>query len=296
MRCGVDVPRALVLMTAALLPLFVGAPARADSKAECIAANDRANTLRQQAKLRAAKAEYLTCADSKCPKVVRTECLERVGNIDAGIPTVVIAVVDAGGHDVVKGRIILDGEKIADAVDGRAEPVDPGEHRLRFEGEDGQSSELSFVARQGEKNRTIKLTLEAPKPAAEEPVAAPVNAEPVAPKPVEKGSSKTLGWVFGGLGVVALGSFSYFALKGKSQENDLESRCAPRCAQSEADSLHQKYLIADISLGVSLLSLGAATYFFVSSGKSERPPSSAEVQLSAGPTRAGFALGACGRF
>jgi hypothetical protein len=54
--------------------------------------------------------------------------------------------------------------------------------------------------------------------------------------------------------------------------------------------------IADISLGVSLLSLDAATYFFVSGSKSERPPSSAKLGVGMGPTRNGFALGARGSF
>jgi len=289
-------PFGLLLLACSALPLIHAGTARADAKAECIAANDQANTLRQQGKLREAKAKYLVCADSNCPKVVRDECVERVGAMDASIPTVVIAVVDANGNDVTRGKVSIDGEKVSDSVDGRAEPVDPGEHRLLFEGDDGQRAELAFVARQGEKNRTLKITLEAPAEAATAPTSKPPT-KPSIERPAQSAdSSNTLGWVFGGIGVVALGSFSYFALAGKSEENDLESRCAPRCKQSEADSLHQKYLIADISLGVSLLSLGAATYFFLSGGKSERSPEATQLGVSVGPTRDGFALGARGRF
>lgn len=286
----------LLLSTSLAASLLSSATAQADDKAACIAANDSANTLRQAGRLKEAKKQYLACAEAHCPKVVRDECLERVGSVDASIPTIVVAVVDAKGNDVTRGKVLLDGEQVSDVVDGRAEAVDPGEHRLRFEAEDGVGAELSFVARQGEKNRTVKLTLEAPKETSSPPpqssTPAPRAEAPVTARP---SSSSTLGWVLGGVGVAALGSFSYFALTGKSQENDLESRCAPRCKQSEADSLHQKYLFADISLGVALVSLGAATYFFMSGGEPEKPPSAA-WSLGAAPTRDGFALGARGRF
>jgi hypothetical protein len=291
-----DLRRGIVSLLWLAVPTLGAGPARADDKAACIAANDSANTLRQQGKLREAKKQYLSCAEAKCPKVVRDECLDRVSSVEASIPTIVVAVVDAKGIDVTRGKVLLDGEQVSEVVDGRAEAVDPGEHRVRFEAEDGTSAELSFVARQGEKNRTVKLSLEPVKVDAPAATSRPEVAPPPAiPADEHKGSSGTLGWVFGGVGVVALGSFSYFALTGKSEENDLESRCAPRCKQSEADSLHQKYLFADISLGVALLSMGAATYFFLSDTSPEKPPSAA-WSLRAGPTRGGFALGASGRF
>jgi hypothetical protein len=84
--------------------------------------------------------------------------------------------------------------------------------------------------------------------------AAPV---PVAPKP------RTLGWIFGGVGVLALGSFGYFGLSGKSLDNELERECAPRCSSDRVDHVRTQYIVADVSLGVGLVSLALATYFFL---------------------------------
>ncbi|MEZ4221924.1 MAG: hypothetical protein R3B13_13410 [Polyangiaceae bacterium] len=269
--------------------------ALAIGKAECIAANDQGNNLRQGGKLMASKAEYLKCADAACPAAIREECAQRVSAVEASLPTIVVAILDAQGKDVTDATVWVDDAKVADTVDGRAQPVDPGAHRLRIETSDGKSKELAFVARQGEKNRTLAVKLEAE--AGTPPEAAPLTK----PKPAEteadsgQSSAGPLPWVFAGFGVVALGSFTYFALSGKSDQNDLESRCAPNCKQSEADSLNQKYLIADISLGVAVLSLGAATYFFLSSGSTE-PAKGGDIGFGMQPTRGGVALGARGSF
>jgi hypothetical protein len=75
----------------------------------------------------------------------------------------------------------------------------------------------------------------------------------------------TAAWVLGGVGAAALGSFVGFALSGRAKENDMMSSCAPYCSQQDEDTMRRRYLVADISLGVSLVSLGAAAYLVLSS-------------------------------
>jgi hypothetical protein len=48
-----------------------------------------------------------------------------------------------------------------------------------------------------------------------------------------------------------------------SLRSDLEDGCAPNCSESSVDDLRQRALLADISWGVSVVSLAGATAFFL---------------------------------
>jgi hypothetical protein len=67
------------------------------------------------------------------------------------------------------------------------------------------------------------------------------------------------------------------AISGKQKESDLD-RCKPYCSQSQADAMHSRYLIADISLGLSLATGGVASYLFFSSGSSAPPANGASLR------------------
>ena len=84
-------------------------------------------------------------------------------------------------------------------------------------------------------------------------------------------------WVLSGVAVVGLGSFTYFGLSGKHQENDLKSHCAPGCQDSDVDAMYRSYLIADVSLGVSLAAASVAGYLLLSPSKTS--PSMAQPRL-----------------
>jgi hypothetical protein len=91
--------------------------------------------------------------------------------------------------------------------------------------------------------------------------------------------------VLGGVAVVSLGAFGYFALTGRQKQSDLEEQCAPRCATSEYDDMKQKYLFADIALGLAVVSGGLATWLFLDTGKSE---SKVGVRATPGGARAAW--------
>jgi hypothetical protein len=265
------------------------ASAHAGDAASCIAANNLGNDLALEGKLLAARTELAKCAAPSCPKIIADECASLVARVDSNIPTVVVAATDPAGRDVSSIQVYLDG-RLEPTEPGRAIALDPGEHDLRVVALDGRSATAKLVALEGQKNRLVRLDLPAAAPSTE-----PAPEEP-APVPTDHTSSvPTAAWVLGGVGVVALGSFGYFALRGKSRENDLEERCAPNCSDSEADELFRNYLIADISLGVGVAALGAATYLVVTSsgkGKSEAD----RVAIRVAPARGGAALGMRLRF
>jgi hypothetical protein len=98
-------------------------------------------------------------------------------------------------------------------------------------------------------------------------------------------------YVLAGVATVALGAFSYFAITGKRAENRVDV-CAPNCSDSEYESMRNKYLFADIGLGVAVLSSGAAAYLFLADSGPDGPPREAASRVAP----AGWQLSLSGRF
>ena len=59
--------------------------------------------------------------------------------------------------------------------------------------------------------------------------------------------------VAAGIGLVGLGSFTYFGLTGRAEYFDYKNSCGPDCSRSEVAPAHTRLVVADVSLGVSVL-------------------------------------------
>jgi hypothetical protein len=212
-----------------------GAPARAGDKEACITASNRGQDQRAIGKLTEARAEFISCASESCPTVVRTYCAKWLEEVQASIPTIVLAAKNERGRDVVEAEVWTDGVRLARSIDGNAVPIDPGPHRLRFERPGGGAVELDVIVRAGEKNRTVAVVFHPPTERAEPPSRAGV---PVA------------SYILGVIGAVGLGSFAFFGLTGASQLRSLRDGCAPYCAHDDVVDVRTKFLVGDVSLGV----------------------------------------------
>ncbi len=254
--------------------------ARAEAK-ECVLRNNQGADEQAQHHLLAARANYLACAAAEpCPAMVRSECEQALSELKASIPSMIVTVVDSNGHDVGDAELTLDGRAVAH--DGTAIELDPGQHVVVATSQ-GRRAELDVVATERELNRRVELVL--PVPA----VAAPVAAPPPPAPPPER--SHVPSYVLGGVGVLAVGSFAGFAFSGRAGMSKLDE-CKPYCARDEVKAVQTKYLIADVSLGVSLVALGAAAYLRLR----PQPKPSAEAtpiafDVVAGPRMAGVSVG-----
>ncbi|MCL2448559.1 MAG: hypothetical protein FWD17_06410, partial [Polyangiaceae bacterium] len=114
----------------AALALAYSSVARADGSSipakTCIDANAKAQELRHDGKLAAVRAELNRCVDRACPSMVRDDCARRLDELDHAQPTVVFSVKDGDGADMSAVSVTIDGQKVADRLDGSALPVDPG--------------------------------------------------------------------------------------------------------------------------------------------------------------------------
>lgn len=234
-------------------------PAHAGPK-ECIAAADEGQKLRDDGKLTAARDKFIMCAAKACPGPVAKQCSQWLVDAEHDTPTVTFRALDEHGKETLAVRVLIDNVAVAQSIDARALPVDPGEHAVRFELASGQGVEDKILVRPGEKNKMIELSFQ---PKAPPPAAKP--AAPIAPvasgAPVDEGSGfhvPTLGWVGLGIGVAGGVMTALFAISANSAESDLRSKCAPSCDPSEKSSIDTKIVLANVGLGVGVVGLGLA--------------------------------------
>lgn len=236
-------------------------PAHADVNPtqQCIDAHANGQVARGQGDLLQAKQLFLSCAADGCPQMIRDDCAKFGSEVEAALPSVVVVARSSSGQDLPSATVRIDDGGEALPVDGRALSINPGRHVFKVTTPDGSSATVTTVVREAEKYQRIAAQIVV----SAQPGAEGAPARPAAP---ERGVSPLV-YVFGGLGVVAASSFTYFALDGRRKEKELDA-CAPDCNRSDVDAMRRSYLIGDVSLGVAVASLGLGAYFLF------RPPPS----------------------
>jgi hypothetical protein len=129
--------------------------ARAGAKQACSAAYDATQTLRDEGKLIDARKQALACSAPTCSAYVVKDCARWLAEIEASTPTVVFTAEDASGADTVAVRVSVDGRLVCDKLDGKAVPMDPGDHVVRFELSGADPIEQKLLIRQGQKDRSV---------------------------------------------------------------------------------------------------------------------------------------------
>jgi hypothetical protein len=186
--------------------------ARADGKQECAAAYEQTQSLRDTGKLVEARKNALACTIPDCPGFIVKECTQWLTLIDASMPSLVFEVHDPSGAETGAVQVSLDGKPWLEGLDGKAKPIDPGPHVLRFTLAGAEPREESVQIREGEKVRKLTVILQktaaapGPGPVRPAPVVAPPAAPPPSAPPAQQGStgSSVVPWVLGGVGVAGL--------------------------------------------------------------------------------------------
>lgn len=278
-----------VLVAAALTVLGVHRPAIAeDERSACATVAEQAQELRKAHKLRDAQQKFLICAQPNCPGVVRTDCIQWLSDVDKAMPSVVIRASGSSNNELIAVRTWVDGAILSDKLDGLARPVDPGIHNFRFEADGMRPIEQQIVIREGEDRRMLAVQFNSISSAPSDSTFLDSSQSGTArtqPLPV-------LPLVFGGVGLVALGSFAYFGVNGRGEAADLASGCGATktCSDEQIDHVRRKLQLADISLGVSLVSFAIATWMFVSHERA-KAREDATLQISAAPGAGTVKLG-----
>ncbi len=262
-----------------------GEPKQDAERAACADAYRGAQLQMRNGALRRARESLLVCVSDKCPSVLQPDCLRWLTEVEAATPTMAFAAKGIDGKDVTDVRVTMDGQPLREALDGKAVPVDPGTHTLRFEHGGETPIDQQIVVREGEKSRVVTVSWAKVVPASG---AGSDGAPPPAP------TSHTAAWVFGGVGVASLATFGVLGIHGVARRSDLEKECFGRCAQSKIDSVKTEFAIADVALGVGIVSVGIATVLFLTGRPSTEQP--ARASFGVAPQRDGGAASLMGRF
>lgn len=256
---------------------------------KCINAFETAQVERDQGKLLRARELLSACAENPCPTVIQQDCREWLFKLDERIPTVVLRARLPDGTDLADVAVSLDGKPLANKLDGRSIPVDPGVRRLSWSHSDYEPVQTEVIVREGEKNRFVSVVFE------------PGKADPSRPQrpdqtqPDEGGAVPTGAWVVGALGVGALGVSAVLGLSVSNRYNDLEDSCAPYCDQKESDRvrvdrLERDVRIVNVALGVGVVGVAVATVWALSSGPEKPATTDAQAVLDIRPTGRGAAV------
>ncbi len=273
------------------LVLWTVNAAAQDEKHQCISASDQGQQLRDDGKYRLAREAFARCARETCPIPVRQDCVHWLLEVDQSSATIVINAKDNKGNDLADVAVAVDGTSLVTKLDGKPLTVDPGEHTLRFEAPGFAPVDEHVVIHAAEKNRAVnvRLTSVAPTTPRSEPGPGEWQLGPndvgQTPTPTPVRSPPTLGWLFAGVAVAAFASETYFGVAGMNQRNDDLARggCAPHCSAGERSSIQTKFVIADVALGVGVVSSGIAAYFFLRHRPQRQAAVATSVDLSPRP-------------
>ncbi|MGA3123291.1 MAG: hypothetical protein ABSF69_21180 [Polyangiaceae bacterium] len=264
----------------------------ADDTADCIAASEAAQSLRDQRALIEARDKLSMCARDVCPTPIRVDCIQQEVEVDAAMPSLVVRAKDAHGDDATEVKAFCDGTVFATQLDGKSRAVDPGTHTLRFEAAGLPPVERRIVVGEGEKNRLVIVEM------------APALLPPGSPLTRDAASSRGLlvpGLVAGAIGLVATVPMSLLWLSGTRDVHDMRTSCAPAaggagCPADRVDSARTKLILGDVFMGVAAAGIGTGAVLVLLRSPSATKEGATALKLEAWPTLGGCSVGAEGRF
>ena len=284
----------LVLAGCCTLALELGATSAHADTAECNAAYVETQQLQRSGQLRSARVAALSCAQDTCSVTVRRDCGAWLEDIIEATPSIVIEARDDAGNELATVRAFVDDELLAEHLDGQALPIDPGAHELRFEhGERVQIQRL--LALEGQAYRRVSVRFgpartesvgglsstaapassrEAPASSLAIPASSPAIASPESLETPDLASIPLATYLLGGAGVASLSAFAILATSAYASERELRDECGRACGEARVESVRERYLIADVALGLGISSLVAAgaLWAFAPAGQAPSQP------------------------
>ena len=269
----------LVIVAASL-----GAPAVAraeDNKATCVDAYEKGQRARKQGRLLAAKEAFLLCSSDSCPTPMHADCRGWLGEVDPAVPKSVFDVSSKDGAPLADVMVAVDLGP-ARKLDAQPIELDPGAHQFVFTRAGYRELRERLVLAQGE--TAVRHFVLEPLPSAED-AALPLGPPPVHRAAIDNGSSNATSWpawVAAGVGAAGMAGFTYFGLRGRSEDRALES-CSPNCSVEQTDAVRRDYLIANVSLGVGVTGLLGAGAWVLLAPNATGGKSRAALDVQLGP-------------
>lgn len=264
--------RACVRGLPVVVGLLIGSLARADGVVEtCIENAERGQEERDAGKLLGARDRFLACAADGCPEVIRLDCTTWKADVDKQLPSIVPRVRDAKGRDLLDYDLTIDGKAVSEHGAGRAIPVDPGEHRLRWSRHGEVPVDQAIVVRVGEKNRLVDVAFRAR-----------LDQKVVGPSPKGSVGPSVWTWPLAGVAVAGFAGLAVMGTMATNRHDELSAPvsgggCAPHCSEDQVDEVRGLMIGANVLLGVGIVATGGALWVALRStlGRTDEPAAAA---------------------
>jgi hypothetical protein len=200
---------------------------------------------------------------------------ERAAYLDHVVPRLTIVVSVAAPPDT---RVTCDEIELRGPSLGVALPVDEGEHMIAVDAP-GRATKR-WEVRLGLGDRRVVVVVPG------DPV---VRVAPPAPAPSTSGVP-TAAWIVGGAGVASLAVGTYFGARALAKRSDSDALCTGDVCRDSAgpqayDDAKTFSRVADVTLGLGLVAVAAASYLFLSSSSRERAlQNAAALSVRLGPS------------
>ncbi len=221
------------------------------SKADCLAHHEEAQVARRERRLLDTRTALRICSGVSCPAAIRADCVDWLDQVAHSLPSVVVTA-RARGADILAVKVFIDDKLATERLSGFALEIDPGLHKFRFESPPWPVIEREVLASEGVKDRPIDVEFAPPLPTAAELA---VRSEPPRPFRLERSD-----YVFGGIALAGIATLAYFGGTGLYDANQLENSCMSFCKDDDVNPVRAKLIIADIGMGVAILSLIVGMY------------------------------------
>jgi hypothetical protein len=286
------VMRAAIIAACSLVTVFSATSARADDQATCVDAFTQSQLLRDQKRLLSARDLLRTCMRRECLPVLKgrlvKECTKMLADVEAALPSLVFEAKDGNGNDLSAVQVTMDGQPLADKLDGSAIEVDPGEHKFTFDGGNAHVDK-TVVVRAGDDGRHVRVVLGAPT----------TVPHPPAEQPSEQAASSvpTAALVSFGAGGVGLVVGIIFTVLGVGAKSNAASQCpsGPTCPPGVNAGALDSAITGDtvggaVGYGVALVGAAAGTVILLTSGGPSSPsaPQAGSIDIRIAPTWSGI--------
>jgi hypothetical protein len=185
--------------------------------------------------------------------------------------------IQASREARVSGLVVkIDGIEAKEASWNSAVPIDPGKHLVHASVLAGEYSfDTTFEA---EPSKTVSVVIPPPKSSMTASSVVAVTPASPTPRPTEttddgSESRRTLAFVLGGAGIVALGAGAYFGVTALNNRSDAEK--ASRAGNADEgqrlnDRGETQSWIANATIGGGIILAGLGTWLFLTSGPAQR--------------------------
>lgn len=172
------------------------------------------------------------------------------------MPTLVIVAKDSAGNDLTAVHVTMDGEPLAEKLDGRPIAVDPGEHRFTFEAVGLRMLERMLVIREGDRSRLEQAVLSPT-------VSSPASGGAEAPQHSFFATVPTLSYAAFGVGVVGLAVGTVAGFVAIGDHSTLKNQCTSSCPSGEVGAFHTAADLSTVGFVVGALGVVGGAVLWV---------------------------------